>query len=468
MRYALPAFLPDQLPRGNVLVRAENVYPAPGGYRAAQGFVSVSDALPAAFRGGASFVSTSGTAYLLAGTATTLSRLSGGAWVNLLTGLTIAGRWKFSQFGDFVVAVNGGTTYEVDLNAGTAAALVGAPSAIDTAVVGDFVVLAQPNGDLLRVAWSAFNDHTGWTIGVNQAGDQPMLTGGEVMGIAGGEYGVILQRNRFVRMTRTGDPTGAFAFDEISNNFGCASKASIVAVGRSVFCLSDRGFIAIESGQDIRPIGDQKFDRSFRESLGPDDFERLWTAVDPERTRVMWGIPGQQGKVWVYDWSLDQATVLSLPFDGLFAGFENSTDLDSLTALYPDLDAMPYTLDDPRWSGGAPRLYVVQDGEVGTLAGMNLAAVIETGEFAPAENNRLRLRAVWPDTDARNGIVVKAFQSQRKGDTPLERTSGSMQASGRMALQANGKYMAFRVTIDDPDWTYIDALVLEANAGGLR
>lgn len=468
MRYPLPAFLPDQLPRGNVLVRAENVYAAPGGYRAAKGFVSVSDALPAAFKGGASFVSTAGTAYLLAGTATTLSRLSSGTWVNLLTGLTIGGRWRFAQFGDAVVAVSGGTTYVVDLNAGTAAALAGAPSAIDVTVIGDYVVVAQPNNDLLRVRWSAFNDHTAWTIGTDQAGDQPMLTGGEVMGIAGGEYGVILQRNRFVRMTRTGEATAPFAFDEISNNFGCASKASIVAVGRSVFCLSDRGFIAVESGQEIRPIGDQKFDRAFRESLGPDDFERLWTAVDPERTRVMWGIPGQQGKVWVYDWSLDQATVLSLPFDGLFAGFENSTDLDALGAIYSDLDAMPYTLDDPRWSGGAPRLYVVQDGEVGTLAGMNLAAVIETGEFAPADTKRLRLRAVWPDTDARSGIAVTVMQSQRKGDTPVERTSGTMQASGRMALQANGKYMAFRVTIDDPDWTYIDALELEASPGALR
>ena len=178
MRYPLPPFLPDQLPRGDVLTTCKNLLPARDGYRAVGGFQSISDALPDSFLGGASFISTGGTAYLLAGTASTLSRLSSGSWVDLLTGLTISGRWKFVQFGDYVVCLNGSTTQEVDLNAGTAGALAGAPTAIDGWVVGDFLTVAQPNGDISRVRWSAFNNHQAWTLGVDQAGDQPMLVGG--------------------------------------------------------------------------------------------------------------------------------------------------------------------------------------------------------------------------------------------------------------------------------------------------
>jgi len=467
MRYQLPPFLPDQLPRGDVLTRCVNVYPAKGGYRSVGDFQPISSTLPAGFAGGASFVSAGGIAYMLVGTKNGLARLSGGNWSDLLVGLTVD-RWRFAQFGDAVVCVNGGITREVDLNAGTASTIVGAPSAEGVAVVGDHVVVTQPNGDLLKVRWSAFNDHTAWTLGVDQAGEQIMLTGGEVMGVAGGEYGVILQRQRLVRMSRTGDADAPFQFDEISTNFGCASKASIVQAGRTVFFLSDRGFVALDDGQAIRPIGNEKFDRSFRDVLGEDDFERLWAVVDPKNTRVVWGIPGITGEAWVYDWVLDQASVIEMPFDGLFAGFENSTDLDSLTATYPDLDAMPYSLDDPRFSGGAPRFYVVQGGMVGSLTGPNLPCELVTGEFAPSDGLVTRLRALWPETDAVAGITFTVGQSQRRGDNPVTRTTSAMQASGRMPLQAKGKYFTLSIAIDNPQWSYIDGLVLEASAGGLR
>ncbi|MXO67787.1 hypothetical protein GRI72_02930 [Altererythrobacter marinus] len=468
MRWPLPPFLPDQLPRGDILTVCKNVYPAQNGYRPVGGFESISQPLPATFKGGASFISTGGGAFLLAGTSNGLVRLYSGVWSDLLTSLTVPSRWKFAQFGDYVVCVNGGITQQVNLPASSASAIAGAPTGTDVTVIGDHVIIAQPDGDNLKVAWSAFNDHTSWTPGVDQAGEQIMLTGGEVMGVAGGEYGVILQRQRLVRMSRTGDADAPFQFDEISTNFGCASKASIVQSGRTVFFLSDRGFIALDDGQAIRPIGNEKFDRSFREQLGEDAFENIWAAVDPKRTLVIWGIPGVVGTAWVYDWALDRASTIEMPFDGVFAGFENSIDLDALAVLYPDLDAMPYTLDDPRWSGGAPRLYFVQDGEVGTLEGQNMTATLKGGRFTPNPNRVTRLRAVWPDTDAIDGVTVNVTSAQRRGDAGIVDTGSNLQPSGRIPLQARGKYMDFETVIANDRWTYIEALELEQSAGGLR
>lgn len=469
MRLQFGPFLPDQLPVGaDRLTIARNVFPAVGGYRAAPGFASISAALPSTFLGGGSFVSTGNTAYLLAGTATTLSRLSGGTWTSLLTGLTVTNRWRFAQFGDVVVAVNGGTTRVVDLTAGTASSLSGAPTAIDVDVIGPHVVYAQPNGDILRVRWSAFEDHTGNTLGTNQAGDQPMLTGGEVMGLAGGEFGVILQRQRLVRMSLTGESTAPFQFDEITPNFGCASKGSIAKAGRTVFCLSDRGFIGIDNGQSVRPIGNEKFDQSFRDALGEDDFERVWATVDPQRTIVAWGIAGTPGQIWVYNWVLDAATVLVLPFEGIFSGFENSQTLEEVSATYPNIDTMPFSLDDPRFQGGSPRLYVVQSGQVGVLSAANLPAAFKTGQFAPYGDSVARLRAVWPDTDAVSGVTVTVEASQRRGDAQRTEVSGDMQESGRVPLQSRGKHMTVAVQIDNPSWSYCNGVTLEASRGGLR
>lgn len=467
-RVPLPAYLPDKLPRGDVLTVATNVYPAEEGYRAAPGFIGISDSLPAMFMGAASFVSSDGTSSLIAGHANGLSRLTGGLWTPLLVAVAVPSRWNFAQFGDFAIAVNSGVTQQVNLVTRAASELSGAPTASDVAVVGDFVVYAQPNGDLLRVRWSGFGDHTKNALGVDQAGDQPMLTGGEVMGLAGGEYGVILQRQRLVRMSRTGDATAPFQFDEITPNVGCASKASIAQSGRTVFFLSDRGFMALDDGQALRPIGNEKFDRSFRMQVSSDDYERLWSVVDPARSLVMWGSPGSSGTVWVYNWVLDRVTTLEMSFDALFSGFETSVSLEDLNSLYPDLDTMPYSLDDPRFSGGAPRLYFVRDNAVGTLAGPNMPATLEQGQFAAAGEKKLRVQAVWPDTDATGGVTVTLGGRQRKGDDDITRRAERMQQSGRMPVQINARYLAVRIEIDNPDWSYIDGYELEGSPGGDR
>lgn len=466
---AFPAYLPDQLPR-NVLTVAENVYPAASGYRAVKGPQAISDALPAAFLGGYSAIASDGAVSLLAGTANGLMRLGAGTWATLLTALSVGQRWRFAQFGDHVVAVNGGVTQDVDLIAGTAAALAGAPSGDSVAVVGDYAVITNTNGDNQRVDWSAFNDHTGWTPGVDQSGFQPMLTGGEIKGIAGGEYGVILQRFRLVRMERTGDATAPFNFPEITTNVGCAASGSVSQAGRTVFFLSDRGFMALDDGTALRPIGNEKFDQTFRDTVSTGDYERLWSAVDPKRSLVFWGVDGKPGRIWVYNWVLDRASTLSLPFSGFFAGYENSLTLEQVSALYPNIDTMPFSLDDARFQGGDPRMYIVDaDRKLCALSGPNLPAALQIGFADVAGEGVARLRGVWPVTDATDGVTVTVDARQRLGDDEGVQTGADMQRSGRVPLRVRGRFLSLGMKIaEGTSWSYAQGLELEAEAGGVR
>jgi hypothetical protein len=468
-RFLWPAYLPDQLPR-NVLVEAKNVLPAADGYRPVKSLAAISEALPAAFKGGGAFVSTSGDVFLLAGTANGLERYAAGSWTSLLAALSISDRWRFAQFGDYVVCVNGVDTKQVDLAAGTASDLAAAPYGNGVAVVGDFVVITQADGNKLLVKWSAFNDHTAWTPAVDQSGFQPMLTGGEVMGIAGGEYGVILQRFRLVRMERTGDASAPFQFPEITNNVGCASSGSIAQAGRTVFFLSDRGFMALDDGAALRPIGNEKFDQSFRDSVQPSDYEKMWAAVDPKRSLVMWGMPGTPGRIWVYNWVLDRPSTIEIPFAGFFAGYESSMTLEEVAAEYPDLDAMPYSLDDPRFQGGDPRLYVVStDDEVGALSGPSLEATLKLGWIAPSDPNVSRVRAVWPISDATSGVTVTVDARQQMGSLMDLTTASDMQPSGRAPIRCRGKYLQITAKhAAGSTWTYDQGFDLEYEAGGLR
>lgn len=466
---AFPAYVPDQSSLSGGLEVARNVLPAVDGYRSVGATTALSDALPAPFTGGASFIASNGTAYLLAGTATGLYSLTSGTWTALRTGLT-GSRWRFAQFGDYAVAVTGGPTQVVDLTAGTASALTDAPSGRSIAVVGDYVVIGQAGGNLLKVQWSAFNNHTGWTPGLDQSGFQPMLTGGEVMGVAGGEYGVILQRQRLVRMDRTGDGSAPFAFSEITPNVGCASRGSIAQAGRTVFFLSDRGFMALDDGQVPRPIGDQKVDATFKAMVNRDDYERIYSAVDPERNLVFWTVPGAPATTWVYHWALDRWSTLKFPAQGVMAGFSASISLDALDGIYGDLDDIPYSLDDPRFSGGAPRLYFADwTGALGTLQGPTLEAQLELSNGEPVKGRRARVVSAQLIGDVIEGAKIDIGFHQRIGDTPEFVEGGALRSSGIVPLRGSGRYLAPRVTISaGAFWSYVQGIRLEIEPGAMR
>lgn len=463
-----PPYLPDQTENSGTLLEAENVYALTDGFGPIRDFQEISDPLPASFKGGASFVANDGTSYLLVGTANGLVQYASGSWSDLIVGMSVTDPWRFAQFGNFAIGVNGQSTKVVDLVAGTGSTLTGAPNGKGIGIVGDYAVIVQDTGDQLSVFTSDINDHTKW-IPDPGATQQPMLTGGEIMGFAGGEYGVILQRRRLVRMSRTGDATNPFAYDEITDNIGCASKASVAQYGRSVFFLSDQGFMAMEDGQAAIPIGSEQVDETFLKSVPPEEFENVSGAVDPKRKLVIWCVPGSPGRLWIYNYSLKRWSTASFDVEGIFAGFTSSETLEGLDAVYPDLDAMPHSLDDPRFAGGSPQFYTVRGGKVGSMSGENLKAILQLGFANLARDAVARLRSFRPITDCTDGVTIKVDVRDRLGDPANVKTAGSLRSSGIMPVRAAGRYAKMRMEIAaGSTWTYAQGIGIEFAAGGKR
>lgn len=467
-RLPLPPFLPDQSANSGSLDTANNVYPKTDGYGPISQFSSFSDALGAKFLGGASFISTDGTSSLLVGTTDGLVKFAGGGWTDLDTGMVVTDHWRFAQFGDYAVSVNGVVTKETDLTTGVTTDLADAPAGKCITIVGDYVVIGQAAGDLLGIYTSGFNDHTVWDYVAGTATYQPMLTGGEVMGLAGGEYGVILQRQRLVRMSRTGDATAPFTYDDISTNVGCASKGSVAQYGNRVFFLSDAGFKCLIAGQEpVQNIGSEKVDRTFISEVPRDDWERIFTAIDPQSKVVVWCVPNF--KLWVYNWELDRWTTATPNAEGVFSGFTTSTDLETLAVTYPDLDAMTISLDDPRWSGGDPRLYAVQSQEVGTFYGDRLEATFEYSFNELSPGRVARVRTIRPVTDATDGHTITLDCRARLGDAENIKTASAIRTSGIMPVRGSGRYIRPSWTIAAAtSWSYAQGLDLELEAGGER
>lgn len=452
------------------LVDMANAYAGANGYRPVGQFQAFTAALPGAFNGATSFVATDGTSAFLGGTTTGIYRYSGTAWTAIATSLTFPNRWQFTQFGDLAICVNGGTTKKINLISSAIADVPGAPTATSVATVRDFVVYGQANGDKSMVRWSAFNNQDGNTPGVDQAGFQPMLAGGFVMGIAGGEYGVIIQRSRVMRMTYTADPDDPFQFDEISANIGAISSGSIVQGGRDIFFYSDKGFMKCD-GNTVTPIGVERVDKTFADAYPRSILDQMYAAIDPRRNVVAWMMPGTTGVMLLYDYALDRWAPIRTNNIAVVSGFSSNVTLEDLDALYPGgIDTMPYSLDDPRFAGGDPVFLMVDNANVfGTLSGANMAAYFTCAfqEYMPGRRARVKTSRVLGDATA--GVTITLDSRRMIGNGPSTTSRATIQPSGAMPVRANARYIAPRLDFAaGAAWTFQSGVQLEVEDGGGR
>lgn len=419
--------------------------------------------------GGAAYIGSDGTAALLAGNTTNLYRFSGGSWSSVIGSLA-ATNWRFDQFGDLVIGVNGAAPVKFDLIGGTGAVLAGTPPASDiVATVRQQVFLAGDQTARNTLAISSYNNSEGWTPGTNQCLFVPFPTGGDIMGLAGGETGLILQKRSVKRATYTGDVT-VWQFDEISSDVGCMAKGSVAQAGQLVFFLSEQGFKICDRTQ-VLPIGQEKIDREFFATYSREQIGTISAACDPRSTTVHWAMPGNPGQIWSYNWTLQKWSLpAELSLSTIFSGFTANTSMEAIDALYPSgLDSVPVSLDAAVFAGGNP-LFLIADngGIIGTLSGANLAARFMAKPDEPEAGRRVRVRGARAITDAAAGTITIDARA-RAGDPQHSVVSGAIRNNGRVPLRANGRHIG--ITHDIPagtPWTYALGLDLEYEAEGFR
>lgn len=448
------------------LAHASGVWATPEGFRPAKSFGAITPAL-AGLLGGSAFIGSDGAASMLSGTATNLYRFSGSTWTGL--GAFAATSWRFDQFDDLVVAATGGAPVKYDLIAGTAAALGGSPPDSDlVATVRDQVFLAgDPNArNVLSI--SGYLDAEEWTPGTNQSLSVPFKNGGEIMGLAGGETGLIIQRTAVRRATYTGDVT-VWQFDEIAHNIGCMAKGSVASDGQLVFFLSEQGF-KMTDRNTVVPIGGEEIDRWFFDTFSRSDIAHIACAIDPRQTVVIWAMPGNPGTLLAFNWTLSRWAMTQMDNSTVFAGFTANISLDAIDALFPGgIDTVPYSLDSSFFSGGNPLLLIASSaGVVGSMTGANQAAQFIMDPMELEMGRRVRIRSARPVSDAINGTVRLDYRA-RAGDARTEAVSGAVRDNGSVPLRANGRHIGVTHEIPAGEvWTYALGIDLQYELEGER
>lgn len=433
-------WLPDQNDYKNPgLEVCTNMLPSPDGYQPARGFGEEIADLGAAALSARVFERADGTRVTVAASATDLHTIINGTVADSSLSLTLTAPVAFERFGQSIYATNKtGFWYLDDIEADDTFAVVSGtvPAARTMARVSDFLVM----GDLTdidtsdapyRVRWSQFNNPQGdWTddIGV-QAGavDMPEHLG-RVMAITGGTAGLVFQRNGLSRLFYTGGGT-VFGKQIVDEARGCQSSRSVVQVGAVTYYLADDGF-AVSDGAGSQTISSGRVWRWFLANAGQAYIGSVEGAVDWQNRCVAWTVPDNSGVftgLLFYCWENQQWSYVELALDTLVATGQDGLSLEQVSALYPNLDTMPGSLDDAQFMPRQRFLGAFTGGSYATLGGETLAANFATGDFQPQPGFRVFARSVTPLIEVETGDMTVSLSGKA---TP----SGGLSASPEVLL----------------------------------
>jgi len=447
---------------------ALNVIPSSSGFRPFPALSASTSAITARVQGAVTVRSRQGTIYNFCGDATKLYKLAttGLTWTDVSRvvggayGVAIDSRWSFSQYGDYVIAVNGNDVpqvFQLDVSSNFDA-LGGTPgAAYFTGTIREFSVLAKTSTVNNRVRWSAIGNVADWTPSAATLSDyQDLPDGGVIMGFVGGEYGLIFQERAIQRMSFEGPPT-AFRFDKISSALGCRAEGSIAAFDNVVFFLGDDGVYMIQGGAQVTPIGAEKVDRWIETNLDANYTYRISSAIDPINKLYLMGIPtigaatGTPDTILVYHWPTSQWSHATINHEILCsAATQTSYTIDGMDAISSTIDGLPYPMDSRFWTGSGRLILAGFDTshQFGFFSGSNLEATITTGDTQLNPGGRALFRGLRPMVEG-SSVTPSLSVGVRDHlyEQPIFSTAKPMNTYGICNARVQGRYHRAVITI---------------------
>jgi hypothetical protein len=464
-------WLPDQPGVIGAVTEAVNCYPVTSGYAPFNGEANLSDAAGAdllvTFSAKLGNVTT-----IFAGSASNLYKFDA-ADLDLdpmtTTGYSNIEYWDVTQYGAKVIAANGADqlqAFELGVSTYFADLAATAPAAKYVTVVRDFVVAANVSGEENKVYWSDINDETDWTPGAaSQSDTQIIPDGGNITGLAGGEYGLVFLDRAIYRMSYSGSPF-FFQFDAISRSLGCMAPGSITQFGGITYFLADDGFYSC-NGQSFANIGEEKINRWFFERVSRQDIRlKVSATVDPIRKLALWCFPLQSGGygILVYNIPLGKWSYLDTTATSVASALSATVTLEQLDNYSASIDALQVSLDDPQWAGNQLILIGTSGQRVITFGNSRKTAYVVSGDI---NQGRSTITLAKPIVDGGSAQVAIASRTLLT-DQVLFGTAVAADSENRVSLRANGNYHRVRVTPTGDNWKTVVGTDIEITKQGNR
>jgi hypothetical protein len=383
-----------------------------------------------------------------------------------------ADRFRFTQFGKVIIGTNNSDpmqAYTLGTSTAFADLSATAPTCRYVTVVRDFVVTAFTTESSTiypsRVRWSGINDETTWgSSQTTQADYQDIADGGQIMGIRGGEFGLVLLEKGISRMSYVGTPF-IFQFDNISRGKGCIAAGSIAQVQGVTFFLSDDGFYMCD-GQQVTGIGSEKVDRWFFNLADESQFGIMSSAVDPVRKLIIWNFRTVFGarQLVIYNFKTQKWTYGDAGADYISDASTSASTLEELDSLSSSIDALTVSLDSILYMGGKYFLGGTNGAYVVTYNGANATGNIVTGDLNTGGRSVVTLaRPLVDGGSASVAIATRKLLSEQA----IFGTAVAADSDNRVSLRSNGNFHQFQVT-PTGTWKTAVALDVEVQPQGTR
>jgi hypothetical protein len=334
-------------------------------------------------------------------------------------------------------------------------------------VVRDFVVAANldagtnPN----KVQWSDINDETDWTSGATSQSDfQIIADGGNITGITGGEFGLVLMDRAIIRMTYIGSPF-FFQFDTISKSLGCVEGNSVTKYGNITYFLGDDGFYSCD-GTNIVPIGNEKIDRWFQANSNPSKLDTMSATVDPIRKIVVWNFLDNFGQrqLLIYNWQVQKWSYADTDTNYVAYAATAGVTLESLD-IYGTIDSLTTSLDDALWAGGKLLFAGARADKIITFTGANSTAQLATGDIGSESTSIITLARPVVDNGSANVAVASRSLLNQGVNFGSYVTADS---ENRVSLRSGGKYHRLSVVPTGAQWSNAIGIDIEITGQGTR
>lgn len=463
----------------------KNVIPTASGYGPFSSPVALSTALAAVPKGAFTVRDDTGSVHIYAGTATKLYEFNIATlgWTDRSGAKTFAvptdSYWSFTLYGDHVIAnniVDG--PYVLDMSAGgNFAALGGSPPISRIAsVVGDFVFLGENAAQSRRVTWSGLGDDAHWTAREKSSDYQTFPDGEDITGIIGFEKGgLIFQRYAIREIIPALDTPFIWQFQKTEDRRGGYAPWAIVSSGRDIFYLAQDGFYQYPSS----PIGTGRVNKTFIADVDPTAIKLVQGAIDPLNQAVYWRYKSRSNasttitdKIITYHYAegINKWATIEQDLSWIFSSSSPGYTLDSLDTLGYTIDALPFSLDSPILTAGAPVIAgFTSDFKLCFFQGNSMEATLQTADSVLTEGRRTIVNGFRPISDA-GSVYGRISQRDRHGATRTWGTEAAINSStGLIPTRSSGRLHRFEVRIPSAEvWSHIHGVEPDGKPEGLR
>lgn len=375
---------------------------------------------------GKEVIDDAGDKYLFIGTSSKLYRLNTN---KTLTDFSKAGSyttgsntWSHVAYGQWVISSNYADAPQIKKtidNATAYADLGGSPPKYRYAVLyHNHLVAAYLNEggtvEPKKTRWSAYKAVEDWSTTTPGTGSDSEIIedsdGEEITGMALMGDSILYTFDR--SMTLAYYARHPYTLGFVMNwqvNKG-AYRNTLISVGKEVFCIGQQDIFKVNEAEGAVAIG-SNVKGYILSRIDTNNLHRITTAHDTRRNAVMWALPmvggnGTPSVILAYNYVSNKYTLIEENIACLFNIKRAALDFDTIDAIWPSADDIPYSFDDNFWLASTTFAGVNNSGQVVLFIGNAKQAYLETGEIFLPETPIISVNRIEPFLEQAYGNVA--------------------------------------------------------------